>query len=207
MSSKKETCPLSCIDCAVTACRYGRTDYPAFCLTKALTEEDKNSVLPIYNGDKTNAKYAFWSATVEGTYYAQMARVEETMEFARRVDARKIGLAYCSEMKTEAELYSRMLDINGFEVYSVDCHAGAPEGEKTVEDAPEGSRNCDPISQALLLNEAGTDMNILMGLCAGSDALFVRYSAAMTTIMINKDRLTCNNPAVTLYRPERRKLI
>ena len=70
-----------------------------------------------------------------------------------------------------------------------------------------GRTLCNSVLQARLLNDAGTEMNILMGLCAGSDALFVKYASAMTTIMINKDRITCNNPAVTLYRPERRKLV
>ena len=127
MSEKETNCPLSCVDCAVTACRYGKDNYPAFCLTRAMSPEEKASVLPLYNDGDINARYAFWSATVEGTYYGEMARVEETMEFARRVDARKIGLAYCSELQAEAKLYARILDINGFETYMIDCKAGAPE--------------------------------------------------------------------------------
>lgn len=207
MADNEKTCPLSCVDCAVTACRYGRDNYPAFCLTKAMSEEDKASVLPLYNDGDVNSKYAFWSATVEGTYYGEMARVEETMEFARRVGAVKIGLAYCCELKAEAELYAKILDINGFETYMIDCRAGDLDAGEVLDDQHNGRELCNPVLQARLLNKAGVDMNILMGLCAGSDALFVKNASAMTTIMINKDRLTCNNPAVTLYRPERRKLV
>lgn len=207
MSEKETNCPLSCVDCAVTACRYGKDNYPAFCLTKAMSPEEKASVLPLYNDGDINARYAFWSATVEGTYYGEMARVEETMEFARRVDARKIGLAYCSELQAEAKLYARILDINGFETYMIDCKAGGLDAGEVLDGKPSGQVMCNPVLQARLLNEAGTDMNILMGLCAGSDALFMKFASAMTTIMINKDRLTCNNPAVTLYRPERRNLL
>ena len=207
MTDAIKDCPLSCVDCAVTACRYGKNNYPAFCLTKAMSEEDKASVLPLYNDGDINSKYAFWSATVEGTYYGEMARVEETMEFARRVGAVKIGLAYCCELKAEAELYAKILDINGFETYMIDCKAGDFDAGEVLAGQPNGHKLCNPVLQAQLLNKACVDMNILMGLCAGSDALFVRNAAAMTTIMINKDRLTCNNPAVTLYRPERRKLL
>lgn len=207
MACNEKTCPLSCVDCAVTACRYGKDNYPAFCLTKAMSEDDKASVLPLYNDDDINLKYAFWSATVEGTYYGEMARVEETMEFARRVDVVKIGLAYCCELKTEAELYAKILDINGFETYMIDCKVGDLDAGEVFNGQPSGRILCNPVLQAQLLNEAGVDMNILMGLCAGSDALFIKHASAMTTIMINKDRLTCNNPAVTLYRPERRKLV
>lgn len=207
MADNEKTCSLSCVDCAVTACRYGKDNYPAFCLTKAMSEEDKAAVLPLYNDGDVNSKYAFWSATVEGTYYGEMARVEETMEFARRVGAVKIGLAYCCELKAEAELYAKILDINGFETYMIDCRAGDLDSGEVLDGQPNGRKLCDPVLQARLLNKAGVDMNILMGLCAGSDALFIKNAAAMTTIMINKDRLTCNNPAVTLYRPERRKLV
>lgn len=207
MSEENKNAPLSCVDCAVTACRYGKDNYPAFCLTKAMSPEEKASVLPLYNDGDINARYAFWSATVEGTYYGEMARVEETMEFARRVGARKIGLAYCSELKTEAELYAKILDINGFEVYTVDCRVGGLDAGEVLDGEASGRTLCNSVLQARLLNDAGTEMNILMGLCAGSDTLFVKYASAMTTIMINKDRITCNNPAVTLYRPERRKLV
>jgi len=31
---------------------------------------------------------------------------------------------------------------------------------------------CNPIAQARLLNQAGTDMNIIIGLCVGHDMLF-----------------------------------
>lgn len=205
--TEEKTTQFSCVDCAVTACRYGKDNYPQFCPTKAMSEEYKASVLPLYNDGGINAKYAFWSATVEGTYYGEMARVEETMEFARRVGARKLGLACCSELRTEAELYAKILDTNGFETYMIDCHASSLDAGEVMDGTASGEKMCDPVTQAKLLNEAGVDMNILLGLCAGSDALFIKHAEAMTTIMINKDRLTGNNPAVTLYRPERRKLV
>ena len=35
---------------------------------------------------------------------------------------------------------------------------------------------CNPILQAMLLNEAGTQFNIVLGLCVGHDSLFFRYA-------------------------------
>ena len=199
--------PLSCVDCSVTACRFGKDNYPEFCLTKKLSEDDKEEVLPKYFSDDITSKCSVCSVEVEGEYYGQMARVEETMEFARRIGAEKIGLAYCSDMVNEAELYARILRINGFSVVSVICKYGELDEGAVLYGTPNGRVMCNPIGQAQFLNAAKTDMNILIGLCVGSDSLFIKHSDALTTIMINKDRLTCNNPAVTLYRPERRKLV
>ena len=53
--------------------------------------------------------------------------------------------------------------------------------------------------QALLLNEAKTDLNILMGICVGHDALFCKYSDAPVTTFATKDFLAGNNPCAVLY--------
>ena len=53
--------------------------------------------------------------------------------------------------------------------------------------------------QALLLNEAKTDLNILMGICVGHDALFCKYSDAPVTTLVAKDFLAGNNPRAVLY--------
>lgn len=203
----KDKLPLSCVDCAVTACRYGREDYPVFCPTKNMPAEKRVAVIPEYFADEQSAAFSTCSIEVEGEYYGQMARVEETMEFARRVNARKIGLAYCVEMEAEAELYTHILEINGFEVTAVGCKVGELDEGETLFGKPNGRLMCNPLGQAKLLDEAGTDFNLLMGLCPGSDTLFIKACNTMTSVLINKDRLTCNNPAVTLYRPERRKLV
>ena len=58
---------------------------------------------------------------------------------------------------------------------------------------------CNPILQARLLEEEGTDFNIVVGLCVGHDSLFYKYSKAPTTTLIVKDRVTGNNPAAVLY--------
>lgn len=203
----KENSKLSCVDCSVTACRYGKDNYPEFCLTAKLSEEDKSAVIRDYFEDELTGKMSICSVEVEGEFYGEMARVEETMEFARRIGARKLGLAYCGELEEESALYAKILRLNGFEVVSVMCKAGGVDEGGFLFGEPNGRVMCNPMLQAKLLNEAGTDFNIVLGLCVGSDTLFMKHSDAPTTIMITKDRLTCNNPAVTLYRPERRKLV
>ena len=61
---------------------------------------------------------------------------------------------------------------------------------------------CNPIMQAKLLEEAGTEINIVVGLCVGHDSLFYKYSKAPTTTLITKDRVMMHNPAAALYGAE-----
>lgn len=51
-----------------------------------------------------------------------------------------------------------------------------------------GAAMCNPILQARLLNEARTDLNVVIGLCVGHDSLFYKYSEAYATTLVTKDR-------------------
>ena len=56
--------------------------------------------------------------------------------------------------------------------------------------------------QAKILNKEKTDMNIVMGLCVGHDSLFYKYSEALVTTLVAKDRVMGHNPAAALYTSE-----
>lgn len=58
---------------------------------------------------------------------------------------------------------------------------------------------CNPILQAELLNQQNTEFNIALGLCVGHDSLFYKYSGALVTTMVVKDRVLAHNPAGALY--------
>ncbi len=53
---------------------------------------------------------------------------------------------------------------------------------------------CNPILQAEMLNRAGAQVNIIVGLCVGHDMLFTKNSNALVTTFIVKDRLLDHNP-------------
>ena len=58
---------------------------------------------------------------------------------------------------------------------------------------------CNPIHQAKRLNAEHTDLNIVMGLCVGHDSLFYKYSDALVTTLVTKDRVLGHNPVAALY--------
>lgn len=195
---KKE---LSCVDCGTQNCKFKDRTYPDFCLTANLSEDDAKWAAERYEEDR-NHEVMVASAEVEYEGYCQWTRVQEIMEFARKIGAKKIGIANCIGLINEARIFARILRANGFEAYSVVCKV---EGRaKTSMGIPEkceqiGPAMCNPILQARLLNQAKTDLNVVIGLCMGHDSLFYRYSDAYVTTLVTKDRVTGNNPAAALY--------
>jgi uncharacterized metal-binding protein len=55
------------------------------------------------------------------------------------------------------------------------------------------------VAQALILNREQTDLNCIIGLCAGHDTIFMKHSEAPVATLIAKDRSNGHNPAAILY--------
>lgn len=200
MSEEKEI-QHSCVDCGTQNCKFKTRTYPEFCPTTHLNEEDLSWALARYEEDR-NHEIMVASAEVEYEGYCQWTRVQEIMEFAHKINAKKIGIANCIGLINEARIFAKILRTNGFEPYSVICKVAGKEKSsigipKQCEEI--GAAMCNPILQARLLNEAHTDLNVVIGLCVGHDSLFYRYSEAYVTTLITKDRVTGNNPAASLY--------
>ena len=192
---------LSCVDCGTQNCKFKTRTYPDFCLTTNLSDEDIEWAAVRYDEGR-NREIMIASAEVEYEGYCQWTRVQEIMEYARKIGAHKIGIANCIGLINEARLFARILRANGFEPYAVICKVAGQA--KTSVGIPEkceeiGPAMCNPILQARLLNQAGTDLNVVIGLCVGHDSLFYRYSDAYVTTLVTKDRVTGHNPAAPLY--------
>jgi len=157
-----------------------------------------------------------YSTGVAGPRRAVKPRLQELLEFIDRMDYSRIGLAYCSGLQQEAGELTSLLEGLGLTVVSVACGVGqlsAAELEGTAAqgdaDAAPGGRGdahgdggrivCNPLGQAEILNRAGTEFNIMMGLCVGHDALFLGKVQAPTTVFAVKDRVTGHNPLAALY--------
>ena len=191
----------TCVDCGTQNCKFKNRTYPEFCLTTHLEDSDMEWALERYEEGR-NKEIMIASAEVEYEGYCQWTRVQEIMEFARKINARKIGIANCTGLINEARIFARILRANGFEVYSVICKvAGKPKSSVGIPAVCEniGAAMCNPILQARLLNNTQTDLNVVIGLCVGHDSLFYKYSDAYVTTLVTKDRVTGNNPAAALY--------
>ena len=127
------------------------------------------------------------------------------MLFIKQMGFQKVGIASCLGLVEEARTFAKILKHNGIDYVSVICKVGGQdksemgiaEEDKICRGGPETM--CNPVLQARILNRAHTDLNILIGLCVGHDALFTRHSDAPVTTLVAKDRATGNNPVAAIY--------
>jgi len=196
-----------CIKCTVFVCEHpeqapvgSKLD---FCpmnvekdiLMKAAKEYEKPDV----------RRLAHASALVESEGYMKWTRVEDTMEFAKKMNFARLGVACCIGLAQEGKVLTDILESNGFKVTSVFCKTGGvPKEELGLKDSEKVRPGnfepiCNPVAQALIMNKAKTELNIIVGLCVGHDSTFIKYSKAPVTVLVAKDRVLCHNPVGALY--------
>lgn len=196
---------LSCSDCGVLNCYRREKNFPEFCLTTNATGKEVEKVNDLYKNNELVSKISHAAAYIEGTYYGKLTRVEEIIAFAKKIDAKKIGIATCIGLMNEAKIFAKILKAKGLESYSVICKVGSVDkteiGIAEELKIQKGCHEalCNPILQAKLLNKEKTDLNVIVGLCVGHDSLFIKYSKAPVTTLITKDRVLGHNPAAALY--------
>jgi uncharacterized metal-binding protein len=194
-------CPMKNFQNLVLAAKrkYDSQDIKNFFKAAALTEKEA---------------YDQKAAREQGKIIPVRPRIREVAEFAKKIGAEKIGMAFCSGLGEEASRAHAILENHGLEVVSVICSCGAIDKEEVGIPAnykirsPENfEATCNPILQADLLNEAETAFNVLVGLCVGHDMLFTMHSRSPVTTLIVKDRLTGHNPIVSLYTRYHRNIV
>lgn len=205
-----------CAMCKVekAICRQKDGSHPAFCSTvlypqaieKAACEYEKSGIKPFaYNASVQEAECYIDRQAVPSYKYPVKPRVQEIIEFSRKMGYRKLGVAFCGGLHREADIFCKILEDHGFEVISVVCKVGgidkATIGIQESEKVQIGKFEtmCNPIAQAEILNVAETDFNIIVGLCVGHDSLFMKYSQAMATVFAVKDRVLGHNPLAAIY--------
>ena len=119
----------------VRACRQGEAEErgPGFCPTK-VDPETQQLARALYDDPETR-KISRESALVESEGYCKWTRVEEIVQFAKRMGYRKIGIANCISFVDHAYVLSGILESHGFEVVSVACKNGSiPKEELGIAD-------------------------------------------------------------------------
>jgi len=157
--------------------------------------------------DSNIAKLHRAASEIEARYYCQETRLGETILFANQLGCRKVGLAFCIGLSQEAGIIDEILSQH-FDVVSVCCKVcGLEKKDHDLETISSNQHEvmCNPAGQAYLLNKAGTELNILCGLCVGHDAVFAKLSQAPVATLIAKDRVLAHNPVGAVYCPYVRK--
>lgn len=197
----------TCASCKIYACLRGpenRADAPKNCPTREknfLTECKAEYMKPEINDFYINAG-------MTGLYAKEkkLPRIMEIVTFCKRMRYRHVGIAACIGSAEEADICARIFRKEGFQVDTVLCCAGGlneleigvPTPQKYYDDE-NFAIGCNPIGQAKLLEKAGTEFNVVLGLCVGHDSLFFKYSKAPCTVLTIKDRAVHRNPVTGIY--------
>ncbi|MBW1932291.1 MAG: DUF1847 domain-containing protein [Deltaproteobacteria bacterium] len=184
----------TCAQCETNECQQGKD-----CFAKA------DSHRQLYVG--TTAKLHKAGSTIEAKHYCEKTRLGEIILFAKELGCRRIGLAFCIGLSDEAKIVDEILS-NHFEVVSVCCKVcGLAKKDFGLETISSNEREvmCNPAGQAEMLNQAGSELNIMCGLCVGHDAIFTKVSEAPVITFIVKDRVLAHNPAGAIYSQYIRK--
>ncbi|MCI8993610.1 MAG: DUF1847 domain-containing protein [Eubacterium sp.] len=201
MGERKDDIKRSCIDCGYANCNKQDRKFPDFCTTTHLDGQVMEEALACYEEEDVK-RLTVAAAEVESEHYCQYNRVEEIVAFAKKLGAKKIGIATCVGLLSESRTLAKIFRSHGFEVAGIGCKAGTVQ--KVEVGIPKKCENtginmCNPIFQAKMLNKEKTDLNVLVGLCVGHDSLFYKYSDAYVTTAVTKDRVLAHNPAAALY--------
>lgn len=186
------------------ACSEGELEErgPGFCPSKLDPESIEQSWQQ--HDDPFTMRVAHASALVESEGYCKWTRIEEIIQFARKMKFTHLGIATCIGFMDLARVLSAVLESHGFRVSSVACKSGGiPKENIGLADEekirPGGHESmCNPIAQAKLLNQAGCELNVVLGLCVGHDSMFYRHSEGLATTLVVKDRVLGHNPVAAL---------
>ena len=133
--------------------------------------------------------------TIVETKTPDVSRAQEIVNFAKGLGCKRLGIAHCVGVADEAEVLERML-ADSFEVTRVDCKVFSLDAGELIAGAD--GTICNPVGQAKVLADAGTELNIAMGLCLGHDLLLAKHSTAPVTTLTVKDRVHDHSPIAAL---------
>ncbi len=147
---------------------------------------ESNDFSTLYSdADKLTLKLA------EDSLNPKLDRVNEIIAFAKESKMSIIGIANCVTFIKQADQLEEILTCSGFKVEKVHCKYG----RMPFNDVIPGYKgiSCNPAGQAKYLEDKGTDLNIMMGLCLGHDMIFNARSKAPVTPLLVKDRKLNHN--------------
>ena len=144
--------------------------------------EDINAAAFYNDQDKQILKIA------EDSLNPRIDRIAEIIEYAKEAGITRIGIAHCTAFNKESERFEGIIHDAGFAVSRVSCKYG----RIPFNDLLPGYKgvSCNPAGQAKYLEEKGTELNVMMGLCLGHDMIFNSKSKAPVTPLIVKDRMS-----------------
>ncbi|MBT4521038.1 MAG: DUF1847 domain-containing protein [Halieaceae bacterium] len=189
---------MPCASCKAQPCFTGKGELPDNCPDRVRTVIASSDVVEGFFGH------------VKANQEKNVDRIHELIEYANFMGYKKIGIAGCIGMHDELRVIKQTLKKDGgLEVSSVMCKSGSvhkkdlgvPASARLTTQTGHaiGVIACNPVGQAMVFNDAKTDLNCVLGLCVGHDSIFMKHSEAPVISLLVKDRANAHNPASILY--------
>ncbi len=172
---------MNCIACASKKCRAA--------LSCGAESFDLGSAKARYHRDYEQHMVQAAARLVDNGRAGNLSRIQELIEFIKQMRYKKVGLAYCYGMESLAKQVLLLLRDKGIPTIGVSCTVGGVSQSVVNEQSDLVGVSCNPINQALQLEEEGVDLAVVIGLCLGHDILFNRTFTHDTTTLVVKDRL------------------
>lgn len=150
----------------------------------------------VYQDDDINKIALSASSLIDNDRAGTLTRVEEIIEYCKKMEYQKVGIAFCFGIKIIADKFKELLEQNDITALPVVCSSGAVM-ERTID--PQKTKDtisCNPAAQALILNKIKPDLVVSIGLCLGHDIIFNTMITVPHTVLIVKDRVLNNNPSL-----------
>jgi uncharacterized metal-binding protein len=191
---------VSCHRCKTLSCLENyEKGVPKYCRAEKFKEVIEETKEEYFDPEIAKVHLATARVLKEGGF--EWNRIQQCIEFARELGATKVGLAVCIACIREGRAMASLLEAAGFEVVTVGCMVGAvkPQDTGIPDELVSGiGIACNPLAQAKIMNEEGTQLNFIYGLCVGHDTLFINHSEAPVTYVAVKDAVTGDNPGAAL---------
>ncbi len=180
---------MDCTKCTQKGCRQGTP-----------CQNHRDDYVEEYHQPAQQAYVKAASALVDHGRAGTLNRLEEIIEFIKRMGYQKVGVAYCYGMEDKAALLRKHLEHAGIKPTMVSCTVDGVTEDDVSPGKGACSVSCNPIGQAEALNRSGADFVLLMGLCLGHDILLQKQLTMDFTTFVVKDRVFSHNPIAALTR-------
>lgn len=177
---------MNCTKCTSKNCRKLET-----CKLQSI---DKKSIIEAYHINENQAIVQAAANLVDNGRAGTLNRLQEIIAFAKEMNYKKIGLAYCYGMEIEASIIQNLIKNEGINVIAVSCTVGGMPQNDINKSSSINKVSCNPLSQASQMNSEGVDFAVMIGLCLGHDVLFQKYIHADVTTLVVKDRVLNHAP-------------
>ncbi len=177
---------MNCLACKNRSCRST--------VSCGIESFDTEKSLATYHADEQQQIVQKAADLVDGGRAGELSRIEEVIEFAKMMDYKKVGLAYCYGMEPLAKKVQQLFRAAKVPVIGVSCTVGGVSQKAINKKSDLPGVSCNPVNQASQLNAEGVDLAVTIGLCMGHDILFNRIFDKDVTNLVVKDRVYAHAP-------------